>query len=406
LFPEPPPPAEPWYEALDLTAFADAYGSVNYRFPKPQTNANALRAYDHHAGFALAWVGADVSYEPAPVGGKLALRFGPSAERHSRFDADHHLENVKEAFASWRPGGHDGFVTLDFGKFDTIYGIERSDSQANANYTRGLLFWLVQPRFHTGLRGTLQLGERLAVKLLAVNGVDRSVDNNIGKSFGAQLVYTPTHRFNARVGWLGGPEQDDTLAVHCPIGETYSPRLGVCAPAVTESTDPNVSAESMVDRGGANDFESWRHLVDAVITFAPSERLELFLNGDLAWERRRFEFEGAFSGPAVVEQRDVLWYGVLLGARYELTEQLALAGRAEYVGDPDGLILPESNMGLASGTLTLEVRPRENLILRLEQRGDFAVGGSSIARDVFPHALRERSSEQLTTTLGVVVTTD
>src|SRR5688572_1224643 len=103
--PEPPPPVAPWHEALDLGAFADAYASVNFGFPKPQTDSNRLRAFDVSNGVALSWVGFDASYEPDPVGGAIEIRFGPSAARLAGADAGSGLEFVKQAYAAWRPGG-------------------------------------------------------------------------------------------------------------------------------------------------------------------------------------------------------------------------------------------------------------------------------------------------------------
>lgn len=177
--PEPPPPVEPWYEAIELRAFVDAYGSVNWGFPKPQKGPNEVtRAYDTTNGFALSWIGVDASYAPDPVGGTISLRLGPTADTYAGADADHDLENVKQAFASWKPGGADSPVTLDFGKFDTIYGAEVAESQDNLNYTRGVVYWLGQPLFHTGLRGTFELMPELSVKTLVVNGWNNSLDNN------------------------------------------------------------------------------------------------------------------------------------------------------------------------------------------------------------------------------------
>ena len=405
LSPEAPPPQEPWYDALELRAFADVYASLNYNFPKPQRDANVLRAFDQNAGFSLSWVGGDVSYQPAPVGGKLSLRFGPTAERLAGPDAEHHLEFVKEAFASWSPFPS-GVLRLDLGKFDTIYGLEVAESQDNPNYSRSFLYWLGQPAFHTGLRARIAPSDHVAFNVLAVNGWNRSVDNNIGKTFGAQLDYTPTHRFGLRLGWIGGPEQDDTLRIVCPAGQAYDPDVAGCAPSV--NANPNEPNASLVDRGGADDFENWRHLLDLTATFAPHEQLWFGLNASWGWERRRvddLEPSGATEGSTLTED-DVTWYGVALGARFELTPIWALAARGEYFGDPDGGILGARDGALVEGTLTLEANLEDHVILRLEQRGDFAVGDDSQGRDIFPRELREHTSHQLTTTLGVVVTTN
>lgn len=395
--PEPPPPAAPWYEAIEFRAFADAYASVNWGFPKPQNGPNAVtRAYDTTNGFALSWVGVDASYAPDPVGGTISLRLGPTARTYAGDDANHGLENVKQAFASWKPFDD---LTLDFGKFDTFVGAEVAESQNNMNYTRGVLYWLGQPLFHTGLRAGWELMPELTLRAIAVNGWNRSVDNNVGKTFGAQAVITPSDTFGVALGWLGGPEQDDFATIECAVDESYDPATGACA------ADPGApGGTETVDRGGANEFDAWRHLVDLVVTISPMETLSIVLNAD-------YGVEGVREGLSE-ETTTKKWYGAMLGARYELDEVWALALRGEYYAAPDGY-MPALTVGgqtvedlaLATGTLTIEAKPTDNLILRLENRGDFVLDGSP-SKDVFTEKARDASDMLLTTTLGVVVTTN
>jgi hypothetical protein len=75
-----------------------------------------------------------------------------------------------------------------------------ADSHKDPNYTRDGLYWLGQPLFHTGLRATYQPTDQLAVKLLAVNGWNRTVDNNLGKTFEAQIGWTLSNSIDAYVG--------------------------------------------------------------------------------------------------------------------------------------------------------------------------------------------------------------
>jgi hypothetical protein len=398
--PDPPPPLLPWYEAIELGAFVDAYASVNYGFPKPQTGTNRLRAYDASNGFALSWVGADARYDPDPIGGTIELRFGPTAELHAGPDRNTALEFVKQAHASWRPGGADGPLQLDFGKFDAIYGVEVAESQQNWNYTRGALYWLVQPRFLTGLHAAWRLAAPIELHALVVNGQNRSLDNNIGKTFGAQLRVRPTSWLGAALGWIGGPEQDDTQSVPCPADSAYSPEAAGCTP---ELGTP--AATYTVDRGGANDFDAFRHLVDLVIMVQATETLEFVLNGDYGWEGvRRLETP---SSTLIDTKR---WYGAMLAARWQATAVWAVAARGEYLADADGhlasSVLPAAvtSLSLATATLTLEAAVTEHLLLRLEGRGDFALDAEPTS-DVFAEDVRGGSSAQVTTTLGVVVKT-
>ena len=97
------------------------------------------------------------------------------------------------------------------------------------------------------------------------------------------------------------------------------------------------------------------------------------------------------------------------GARYALTNVWAIAARGEYLGDPDGYLTGVEGGALATGTLTLEAKPTKNLLLRLEQRGDFMLSADESAgatKDVFPKSVRDSASSQITTTFGVVVMTN
>jgi hypothetical protein len=407
MAPEPPPPLDPWYEALDFSLFADGYASVNTNFPKPQEDANRFRAYDQNNGMSLSWVGADVSHDPSPVGGTISLRLGPTAERYAdsclssstRCDGDvPGLTYVKQAFASWRPGGADGSVVFDFGKFDTIYGAEVAESQLNLNYTRGALYWLGQPLFHTGLRTTIDVWPELTVTALAVNGWNNTIDNNVGKTFGLQFGIRPAASFSAYLGWLAGPEQDDTI--RCPNGTRYDPATDTCVG--TGEPDPNAPGD-VVDQGGANEFRAWRHLGDLVMLYTPLDELRLVLNADLGLEGVR-EFE--YDGTTRIDQ--IMYYGGMLGARYALDATYAVAVRGEYFADPDGVQSGVDDLQLCTATLTLEAAPNDFLSLRLEGRGDFVLDGEEgdAGKDLFQKGVRERTAHMITTTLGVVVTTN
>jgi hypothetical protein len=64
-----------------------------------------------------------------------------------------------------------------------------------------------------------------------------------------------------------------------------------------------------------------------------------------------------------------LWYAAGANARVQLTKPVALAARAEFFTDEDGVISGAAQT-LVEGTLTLEVKPAEYLVLKLEARHD------------------------------------
>jgi len=405
-----PPPAsyveggDAWYDAVEFSAFIDAYLSVNYNLPKPQTGLNGQRAHDTANGFALSWAGVNASYPADPVGATLSLRFGPTAEQiaggcfgptTTACDSEFGLEFLKQGFASWKPGGADSKVTLDFGKFDTPYGVEVSESHLNLNYTRSFLYTLAQPLFHTGLRVGVAPAEAFDFKVLAVNGWNRSVDNNIGKTFGVQgTFHVPGAEggdvLTASLGYMVGPERDDTVVVECPAGEKFAPdaRTGCVA-------DAGSAGESgTVDRASSN-TEGLRHLLDLVVTANPIEQLRLVLNANYGLEMQRNE-------QALTTFDSKSYWGVLLGGRVAVFDSFGIAARGEYFSDLDGLATGKAGneVNLASGTLTLELLPADFLTLRLDNRLDYS------DRTIFTKEIRGETGYQFTTTLGVVAHTD
>ncbi|HEY6555802.1 MAG TPA: outer membrane beta-barrel protein [Polyangiaceae bacterium] len=400
--PDAAPGGKAWYDAFNFQAFVDAYASVNYNFPKPQTGTNLFRGYDSSNGFSVAWAGLNVGYDPDPVGGMVSLRFGPATVAHHGCgsgvcDNEAGLEFLKQAYVSWRPGGADAPFTLDFGKFDTIVGAEVAESWLNMNYTRGTLFWVAQPFYHAGLRATYQATDMVVLKALAVNGWNNTIDNNSGKTFGLQVGLTPTEQLALYLGWIGGPEQPDTATISCEAETAYDPASGTCVPS------PGAEAgDNLVDQGGANDFEAWKHIIDFVVTFQATEALSLVLNGDYVRQGTRVA-----DGTGGMSVEDQSYYGVMLGAKYQLSPVWAVAARGEYFGDPDGFGLGQGeDAALATATLTIEAKPTDNLILKLDTRGDFALDGPGGNKDWFQNEIRDASSSQITSTLGVVVVTN
>lgn len=408
--PVAPAPVEiAWHERLRASAFVDGYFGLNYRTPKPQDGRNRFRAYDSANGFGLAVAGLDVTFSGEQFGGTVALRFGPTARTIARADAEIGLAPLKQAYATWRPGGERGAVTLDFGKFDTIYGAEVAESQLNFNYTRGLVNWLAHPAFHTGLRATAEFNPQFWLTALVVNGWNNSYDNNFMKSFGLQLSTSMPNAsdpdgaalMDAHVGYLVGPEQDDFGYHDCvPAGTTYDPNANTCNQAFPEN-----SSSIPRDAGKANNPEAFKHLVDLVVGVNPSRDLALLFNGDVGFEGAR---AGELSADVLDGFKSQLWWGVAVMARYQLDPAWALALRGEVYGDPDGratsgddpYVQNVAELQLYSATLTVELVPVSNLVLRLDNRLDFA------NEDVYPGQLRRYDSLQATSTLGVVVTSE
>ncbi|HEY2509890.1 MAG TPA: outer membrane beta-barrel protein [Polyangiaceae bacterium] len=386
-----PAPAKPhWYDAITFGAFVDTYASINYNFPRPQTQTSGLggnqfRGFDVTNGFALNWLGVDASYAPDPIGGAISLRLGPAAHLYNPNDAGYGLELVKQAFVSWKPGGASGTVTLDLGKWDQPYGSEVADTQLNIVYSRSLLFWYAQPLYFTGLRFDWAPTAALDFKLFAANGWNESVSLNRGKTVGLQANWKPSSSSLVSVGYTVGPQQVDTLVVTCPAGSAAD-ASGACASAANA---PGGTTAVAIDRATSR----MKHLADLVLDFTVAEKLRFLANADFGAEDR----PGAST---------TTWYGANLAVRYAFDDVWSIAGRGEWLGDPDGWATQtfKKNTNLVDGNLTLGWAPNANFVVKLEQRLDWIdtdAGGA-----LFQVGLNGTSQTQTTTMLGVVAKTN
>jgi hypothetical protein len=375
--PPTPPEEQPWYDNISFDAFADAYVSINTNFPHPQGATNTFRAYDVNNGASLHWIGANVGYSADPVGGTINVRIGPSVNLYGGQDVGTGLEYIKQAYATLRPGGDDAVFILDFGKFDTFVGAEVADSQFNINYTRGLVYWLAQPLFHTGFRAEIAPVDEFSVKLFLMNGVNNSIDNNLGKSGGVQFVVKPGPAFTGYLGYLFGPEQADTGTLVCPPDTSFVD--GECQP------DPGApGSENAVEDDAANG--RFRHLIDLVLDMAPAEVVRILVNFDFGAEKLPAE--------------TAVWVGGSLAARFNVHEMFGIGVRGEVLHDKSGYTTATGTKAtVGSGTLTANLTPWKYFSAYFDARVD--AGNEKYFQKGFDGAV----AYQITTTLGVIAKT-
>ncbi len=357
----------------------DAYGAINWNFPKPQGGTTQYHSYDTAQGFAVNWIGLNGSYTADPIGGTISLRFGPSAQAYGApgtlpnapgiipSDNTIGMQNVRQAYATLKAMDK---LTLDFGKFDQPYGSEVPDAQLNMEYTRSLLFGLNQPVFFTGLRADYAASDAFDAKIIIANGWNQTFANNRSKSFGAQVMVKPADPIVIYLGYVGGPQEPDA------------------------ATLPNGGVANIPD---ANSH--WRHLVDLVLDINPTKELRFLVNAD-------YDTEDSANGA----NHAAIWYGANLAARYQFTDQFQGTLRGEYFHDEHGDIVgvgpdtsntstpPGSN--IESGTLTLGYTIASHLYLMLDNRIDVA-DSSLFTTSTHPN----NSKTQFTTTLGIVAAT-
>jgi hypothetical protein len=375
-----PPPIEAAKpaEGLHFSAFVDA----NYGFqtakpgtPSPvhrayewnhfSTDASGNNAFSAQNGFGLSFAGIDASYDGGQLGATISLRAGPSVPVFYVGDSGPlGIDNLTQAFVSWNPTPQ---VSIDFGQFNTIFGAEVAESWQNLNYSRGGLYYAMQPFWHTGLRVTVSPNEQVAVTGMVVNGVNSAHDDNETPALALQLSLTPNEMFSLSAGWLTTPQP---------------------------SSDGNV-------------FDNFFDLVASLTV----DRFSLVLNADLDVNADKDN-----SGPGWNQHlSDPMYWGVSLAAGYQATELFGLAIRGEYLSDSDnqlykvtrtqyGVTYPttqETNVVTVTGTLDFKpVRGSNNLIIRWDNRIETS------NEDVFFNRSEKPTNVWFGSVLGLVVTTD
>ena len=221
-------------------------------------------------------------------------------------------------------------VDIKAGKFVTLAGAEVIEAKDNWNTTRSLMFGYAIPFTHTGIRSAYGLfGDKVTVTLGLNNGWDLVEDNNNYKTFEGQVAYKPTDNLLFSATTYMGPEN-------------------------------------------LNQAGHKRYLVDLVALWNVTKKFSLMGNFDIGNENRVVAAAKPFD--------DAEWWGYALYARYQATDKLAFATRAEIFVDDDTFRVGAGSISTATPaerhywewTYTTEYKLYTNLISRLEYRYDWS----------------------------------
>ncbi len=314
--------AKPWFEHVTVNAFVSS--GLTFNANRPDSGINSFRVFDSRdltfqADVFELSVRKDAGAIPGSTGFRADIAAGSSIPRVSRSAG---LEagdiDLQQAYATYvAPVG--GGLRLDAGKFVTPLGYEVIEGYDgfNEHASRSFLFGYAIPFTHTGVRATYAFGGTSTATILATNGWDNAVDNNRGKSIGAQLALTPAEGAAVLIGGITGPERSSNSR----------------------------------DR---------RTVVDLVATTTVLPGLALGVNVDLGRE------EHATAGGSTAQ-----WNGLAVYLRWRCCERFALSLRGEQFEDLDGARTSVPQI-LREATLTPELRVDEHILLRSDLRIDWS----------------------------------
>jgi hypothetical protein len=363
---------------VTLSGFGDVY--YGYDNNHPYNNLSGLRSFEaptngfnfNMAELILDKAGDATSME-SRLGYHVSAGYGYGAKLVNGSDTaftDGSNFFVKEAYLSYLfPLGKG--LTLTVGKFVTPMGAEVIESNANWNYSRGLLFDYAIPFFHFGASAKYAFNPKWALTGYMVNGWNNTNINNAliftsgitgtssNLTYGASLAYTPNMKWSVIENYFAGPVNDG---------------IGFFGQNLNE----------------------WKQISDTVITYTPNAKWAFELNGDYGFGPVVYQStdcsdvsirkpashpvpEGGFffsCDPTPVQK----WGGVAGYAKYTWSPKTNFAVRYEWYDDATGFT------GLLSGPLngnfgrgwaqevtgTYSYNLTSALLIRGEYRYDFA----------------------------------
>lgn len=323
---ETPPPATPpdakptevpaFFRGTEIGGLVDAH--YDYFSTKPDGDAQFRNFDTRHNQFRVAM--AQIWLAKAPTadsraGYKVKLSVGPATTIVQSYEPGTSpvLENVEEGFISYLAPIGKG-LQFDVGKFVTQHGAEVIEAKDNWNYSRSLLFALAIPYYHAGVRLTYSPNSKVTVMGDIVNGWNNVTENNSAKTYGAQVLLKPTAALTVVQNYMAGPEQPDDTA-------------------------------------------DWRQLADTVATYVVNPKLSLMANYDF--------------GTDTLAGTRVHWDGIGGYAKYQATKYIAVSPRLEWYDDSSGFTTGTVQK-LKEATATLELKPTDTLMWRIEYRTDFS----------------------------------
>lgn len=334
-------------DGATLNFYLDGYYEYNFNHPIGQVNE--LRAYDVTSN-SFSINQADLMFDLEPqnqaahrIGGRMDLMFGQATETLQGSPGNELRpqvwRNLYQAYGSYEFPVGSG-LRADFGKFASVLGAEGNYTKDQINYTRSFMFEFL-PFYHMGFRSTYNLGQKATITAWLVNGAQQTEDFNGFKSIGVITTFKLAKSLTWNLNYYTGQEQ---RAVVANTGTTLPP-LPIQPGQPLSNVTPALNGRE--------------HIFDTYSTWNMSSKWTAVGEADYVISRQSSE-----SAPAHAD--DGVFY-----LKYQWNPKLYLAGRAEYVADPDSFFSTASQ-DLKEGTATMQYRFSRGFAAYMEYRRDWS----------------------------------
>ncbi|MEO7329921.1 MAG: outer membrane beta-barrel protein [Minicystis sp.] len=306
--------------------------AYTYAFEKPSNGILNYRGFDNrHNTFTIQNVVLDATGSLGDFSARIALQVGQTPDTYyltepRQAGADgapsatpEAFRHVQQAILTWKAPVLRG-LDLSAGIFLSPVGLEVLQAKDDWNFSRSNLFFGL-PYYHTGIRASLPVTDRLTLMTMICNGWNSVVDNNDDKSLITQATYVIPDRLQAGVLYMGGAER------------------GKAAP----------------------EGRPWRHTFDVWAQVDVTSRIAFAAHADAGLERNQF-------GTST-------WGAFAIYGRVKALDWLSFAGRVDRFaentpGEASPIFFPAS--WVSGTTVTAELRPIDHLLARVEYRHDQA----------------------------------
>lgn len=303
-------------------------GFYQYNWNRPYDRINLLRAYDTRSNvFSIQQ--ANLIVESATnvdagrrFGARIDLQFGQATEtvqgnaaNEPRPDAYRHIWQAYGTYVF--PVGR-GLQT-DFGKFPSNLGYETNYAKDNNQFSRAYLFNFL-PFYHSGLRMTLPVSDKVTLMYMLTNGIQQTEDFNNFKSSHFTAIVKPTGTLSWTTSYYFGQEQSDGAEPDGPDG--------------------------------------FFRVIDSYVAYNPTSKLGFGIDANYVTNE--------------VNQSDeaIALQGVGAYARYQVSSPTAIAVRYERLDDQG--LFGGIDQVLQEVTATLEYKFADGFLMRGELRRDWS----------------------------------